>query len=146
MMQPSDIQNHEFQVAVRGYDRNEVRAYLTEIAQYLEQRGDSAVESGPSQSVLAPSGDGERVPSGHFAWIGEETQRILDAAAQSAEVVRERLIAQARTEATQKAQAEINSLTDQIAQLKRQIDSLRSQRADLAANLRRILEATEETT
>ncbi|WP_336250207.1 DivIVA domain-containing protein [Stomatohabitans albus] len=142
-MQPSDIQNHEFQVAVRGYDRNEVRAYLTEIAQYLETQsvGDSS-----TQSVLAPATDGERVPSGHFAWVGEETQRILDAAAQSAEVVRERLIAQARTEATQKAQAEINSLTDQIAQLKRQIDSLRSQRADLAANLRRILEATEEQT
>lgn len=144
-MNPSDIQTHEFQVAVRGYDRNEVRAYLTEIAQYLESRGDTP-STGTSQSVLAPAADGERVPSGHFAWIGEETQRILDAAAQSAEVVRERLIAQARTEATQKAQAEINDLTDQIAQLKRQIDSLRSQRADLAANLRRILEATEETT
>lgn len=143
-MQPSDIQNHEFQVAVRGYDRNEVRAYLTEIAQFIETHGVGGDHS--AQSVLAPPVDGERVPSGHFAWVGEETQRILDAAAQSAEVVRERLIAQARTEATQKAQAEINSLTDEIAQLKRQIDSLRSQRADLASNLRRILEATEEQT
>lgn len=138
-MQPSDIQNHEFQVAVRGYDRNEVRAYLTEIAQYVAAL--PSREQG--QGVLAPPADGERIPSDHFQWIGQETQRILEAAAQSAETVRERLIAQARTEATQKAQAEINALTDQIAQLKRQIDGLRAQRAEMAANLRRILEETE---
>lgn len=142
-MQPSEIQNHEFQVAVRGYDRNEVRAYLTEIAQYL---GSLPEGGGATQGVLAPPADGERIPSGHFQWVGKETQRILDAAAQSAETIREHLITQARTEATQKAQAEINSLTDQIAQLKRQIDGLRSQRAEMAASLRRILEETEADT
>lgn len=77
MQEPSieRIRNAAFSLSVRGYDRNEVDAFLTELADWLETGG-----GGGAAAVEAVRTELER--------IGEQTAGILTEAHQAAEGIR----------------------------------------------------------
>ena len=81
MMRPEDIQNHDFLVGLRGYDKDEVRAFLTEVAAEHE-RLLTALEQGQGQAVApaAEAGGGED----DFESIGAGVAAILRTAKEQA--------------------------------------------------------------
>ena len=93
MLTPEEIQSREFLVSLRGYDRDEVHAFLGRVAEQLaqteakasqlQQRLDRFKEQQPAVAGLAEPAPSQQVspePSAMFAEIGKETQRILEAA------------------------------------------------------------------
>src|SRR5688572_31352156 len=53
MMRPEEIQNHDFLVGLRGYDKDEVRAFLAEVAAEHAALL-AAVEQGRTDAAAAP--------------------------------------------------------------------------------------------
>lgn len=102
MYTPDEIAEHQFLIALRGYDRDEVSAFLDEVAEQvltlqqrvgeLESAREAAVQ-GQGAGAEAPAGD--RRPS--FRELGEETTRILEAAEEAAEQMRARASEESRT-------------------------------------------------
>lgn len=109
---PDEIAEHQFLIALRGYDRDEVSAFLDEVAgqvgtlqqriRELESERDAAgAEAAPEQGAPADRRSA-------FRELGEETTRILEAAEEAAEKMRTRaseesrdLVEEARREATE---------------------------------------------
>lgn len=96
MLTPEQIESREFLVSLRGYDRDEVHAFLNEVAETVRglAKGSGAVVTGSD-------------PSEVFAQIASETQRILEAAQEAGEDIKRRAhqeadreIKQARTRAS----------------------------------------------
>lgn len=118
MLTPEEIQERDFLVSLRGFDRAEVRAFLTEVADHvreLEERAHAAdtahveetaraVEAAEARAV---TGRDEQAPaavsdaSAIFADIGRETQGILESAHEAAESI----LRQARVDADREVQA-----------------------------------------
>ncbi|MBW3621220.1 MAG: DivIVA domain-containing protein, partial [Actinobacteria bacterium] len=117
MLTPEEIASRQFLVSLRGYDRDEVTSFLREVAaaharalddlrvleRELEQsrrqldvvpdRDDStAVEAAPRTPPTAMT------PREAFSALGEETTRILVAAEESAQAIREKAEERARTD------------------------------------------------
>lgn len=135
-MKPEDIANKTFEIAVRGYSRDEVDDYLSEVARHLDQ-----LESRPTtSSVLA---DVDRFPGGHFEYVAQETQRILEAAQEAGESIREHIVQEAKEKARAQAKVEIQALQLEIEELNGQVSTLREQREKLSDTLRQVLQITE---
>src|SRR5688572_3553928 len=109
-MDPEEIQNREFLVSLRGYDREEVDAFAREVAEEIKKlRSQLATgEHPPSPASAVP----EPVPappadrSDALKQIGEETSKILLAAEQVGGDIKEKarreaaeLLADARDQA-----------------------------------------------
>ena len=101
MLTPEEIQSREFLVSLRGYDRDEVHAFLGRVAEQLaqteakssqlQQRLDRLKAQQPSAAGLAEpapaSQQASPEPSAMFAEIGKETQRILEAAQEAGQQI-----------------------------------------------------------
>ncbi len=129
-MEPNEISKREFLVSLRGYDRDEVDAFAKEVAQELARlRSElaAASASGPAQGppiVAVP------VNTQAYERVGEDTSKILLAAEQVGEQIREK----ARREAaglTTDARAEAEKI-------KREADAERKESED---DLRKLREA-----
>lgn len=92
LLTPEDIRNRDFLVSLRGFDRAEVRAFLDQVAeqvQDLQRRLEAAEGAGTAHgdelraAQDPPVGDSDGMPQ-VFADIGNETQRILEAAQEAA--------------------------------------------------------------
>ena len=111
-------------MSLRGYDRDEVDAFLDEVADSFSQlladggaaqvdAADTAIESVVEDDVVEPDPVVETAPvvaESPFAAIGAETQRILDAAQEAGEEIRRKAQSEAdaaRDEALAKAQKEV---------------------------------------
>src|SRR5438477_10195497 len=93
-LSPEDIESKRFVPEIRGYDRNEVDAYLREVAaQYrdLQQRHHDVL-----QAAEVPETGGDR-----FENLGEHVAAIVRLAEEQAEEIR----AAARTEAQERLAA-----------------------------------------
>lgn len=89
-VQPEDIESKEFLVSLRGYDREEVDAFLRELAEEIRRLKSDAQTVAPSSS---PAGEGDA--STFYKQIGEETSKILVAAEEAGAEIRARASAEA---------------------------------------------------
>jgi DivIVA domain-containing protein len=140
-MNPNDIEAREFTVANRGYDREEVNAFLRVVGaevrrlqNALARQGTSGWEAGgaPADELgsgpEAAEGASAPDPAETYRKVGDETARILVAAEQAAMEIKERgqreaaeLVAVAREEAIalhKAAKAERGGLERDIRQLR----------------------------
>jgi DivIVA domain-containing protein len=97
VLSPEDITSRSFLVSLRGYDRDEVHAFLAQVADTvrdLRERADeleelaTAPSSDETPAAAAPVEAPAAEPASLFAQIGQETQRILEAAQTAAEEIR----------------------------------------------------------
>ena len=129
-MEPNEISKREFLVSLRGYDRDEVDAFAKEVAQELTRLRNelaAASASGPAQGapiVAAP------VNTKAYERVGEDTSKILLAAEQVGEQIREKARREA-AELTTDARAEAEKI-------KREADVQRKEAED---DLRKLREA-----
>ena len=154
MLTPEQIESREFLVSVRGYDRDEVHAFLREAAEQVRglrdqleaaisdaraaeemsaeaeanaqrerARADKAEQTLAAQPLVVPTGD----PASMFAEIGQQTQRILEAAAEAAEGIK----AQAKREAEQEIRKARRAADKLIAEGERRREELDRGTVDL---------------
>jgi DivIVA domain-containing protein len=113
---PDQIARHEFRSGFRGYDPDEVRAFLVELSHGVEalvaerDRLTRSAETGPHVDLEA-----------EFATITREVGAVLEAARQAAESMRERAKAEAtrwRSESLAEAEATRNRAQQDAIQLR----------------------------
>ena len=164
MLTPEEIQSREFLVSLRGYDRDEVHAFLGRVAEQLaqtearatqlQQRLDRLKAQQPSVAATAepaPAAAQQAAspePSAMFAEIGKETQRILEAAQEAGQ--------QIQRKARQEADRDLQSARGQAAKLiaegerrrehvERIVSELEQRRAAMSVQLRGINRTIEQT-
>lgn len=162
MLTPEEIQSREFLVSLRGYDRDEVHAFLGRVAEQLaqtdakaaqlQQRLDRLKEQQPSVAGLAePAPAAQQAspePSAMFAEIGKETQRILEAAQEAGQQIQRK----ARQEADRDLQAARGQAAKLIAEgerrrehIERVVSELEQARAAMSVQLRGVGRTIEQT-
>jgi DivIVA domain-containing protein len=163
LLTPEEIQSREFLVSLRGYDRDEVHAFLGRVAEQLaqsearaaqlQQRLDRLKAQQPAMAATAePSPAAAQSvspePTAMFAEIGKETQRILEAAQEAGQ--------QMQRKARQEADRELQSARGQAAKLiaegerrrehiERIVSELEQRRATMSVQLRGIGRTIEQT-
>ena len=162
MLTPEEIQSREFLVSLRGYDRDEVHAFLGRVAEQLaqteakasqlQQRLDRLKAQQPATAGLAePAPAAQQAspePSAMFAEIGKETQRILEAAQEAGQ--------QIQRKARQESDRELQSARGQAAKLiaegerrrehiERVVSELEQARAAMSVQLRGVGRTIEQT-
>jgi DivIVA domain-containing protein len=116
MLTPEEIQAREFLVSLRGYDRDEVHSFLEQVARYVRDlqsqlEGLHAGQPSPQPPETAPdpvqSSLSAADPKPFFEDLGQTTQRIVEAAYESAAEIQRRArdkgdheLAEARNQAT----------------------------------------------
>lgn len=140
-MEPEEITRKEFLISLRGYDRDEVDAFLQEIADELR-----SLRSAAQVRVEQPSG-GDR--EAMYRQVGEETAKILLAAEEAAQHIRERaqeemagLIADARAQAqelSRQSAAERQEAEDDLRQLRDARSVLATQLQDVRQRIDEII-------
>lgn len=129
---PDTIRSREFLVALRGYDRDEVRAFLSDVADALSEL---------SRDTAGPMSQGSL-----FAEVGVQTQGILDAAQAAGDEIRRRAQVEADTtvqEAVEEAGREVDRLRELAAATHQHIEMMEQRRDDLAQTLRRARETVD---
>ena len=160
MLTPEEIQSREFLVSLRGYDRDEVHAFLGRVAEQLaqteakanqlQQRLDRLKQQQPSTAAAAEPAPAAASPepSAMFAEIGKETQRILEAAQEAGQ--------QIQRKARQEADRDLQSARGQAAKLiaegerrrehiERVVSELEQARAAMSVQLRGVGRTIEQT-
>ena len=83
MMRPEEIQNHDFLVGLRGYDKDEVRAFLAEVAAEHAALL-AAVEQGRTEAAAPPAPAPAAPAEDDFESIGAGVAAILRTAKEQA--------------------------------------------------------------
>jgi DivIVA domain-containing protein len=159
LLEPDQIQARQFLVSLRGYDRDEVHAFLEQVADEVrtlrarvaELETSPAQQGGaPSAPVAPPAVAGSPAdtsdPSALFAEIGRQTQRILEAAQEAGEELKH----SAKQEADREVQAARSQAARAIAEGERRLEAtervvaeLERARDRLAGELRGVGRALE---
>ena len=152
MLSPEEIVSREFLVSLRGYDRDEVHAFLEQVADEVRalQAQVAELQSAPAAApVAAPEVAPEAAPvavsadastadtSAMFAEIARETQRILEAAQEAGNELRRR----ARGDANRELQAARNEAAKVIAEGERRRDQVDRTVAELEARRTAVAES-----
>lgn len=168
MVTADEIRSRTFIVSLRGFDREEVKAFLSEVAVALESAQErvreleaEAVEAGggpvtgadaageAASPDLAPAEREGGTPAGGqageqvspFAELGAETQRILEAAQEAGAQIRKRAQADAERElkaARAQAARIIAEGERQREEVGRAVEALTGARTELADDLREV--------
>ncbi|MGH8898396.1 MAG: DivIVA domain-containing protein [Egibacteraceae bacterium] len=158
MLTPEEIQAREFLVSLRGYDRDEVNSFLEEVAQQI---GDlqSQLESLQAGQPLVQAPEGTLVPElvrslqssadpkPFFEDLGQTTQRIVEAAYESAAEIQRRARGRADRElADARSQAEklVNEGQRRREVIEGLVEMLEERRAALAEDLRGVGRTVEQ--
>lgn len=167
MLTAEEIRSRTFLVSLRGYDREEVAAFLDEVAdqvsglvERLEQsdakvsqaeedkaRAEEAVADKPAAEAEPAPAAAQPAPENPFAEIGQETQRILEAAQQAGDEMR----AKAREEADRELKAARAQADRIIAEgerrredMERTVQALEDAREKIADDFRGLGRTVEE--
>jgi DivIVA domain-containing protein len=158
MLTPEEIQAREFLVSLRGYDRDEVHSFLGEISRYIRDLQTQLQSLQVGQPHLQPSEEARMPeparflrsaadPKPFFEDLGQTTQRIVEAAYESAAEIQrkargraERELADARSQAA-KLVAEGQRRREVIEGL---VEMLEERRAALAEDLKGIVRIVEQ--
>lgn len=158
MLTPEEIQAREFLVSLRGYDRDEVHSFLEQVAGQIRdlqsQLETLQAEQPPILVPLVPPVDDAVVspqssadPKPFFEDLGQTTQRIVEAAYESA--------AEIQRKARSRAERELDEARSQAAKLiaegerRREVieglvEMLEERRAVLAQDLRGIAKIVDQ--
>lgn len=154
MLTPEEIQAREFLVSLRGYDRDEVHSFLEQVAGHirdLQSQLESLQEEQPPAEAPAPepalSPPVADDPKPFFEDLGQTTQRIVEAAYESAAEIQRR--------ARGRADRELDEARSQVAKLVTEgerrrevieglVEMLEERRAVLAEDLRGIAKMVEQ--
>lgn len=135
MLTPEEVTARRFLVSLRGYDRDEVHAFLDQVADDLRVAQSRIAElEGESKTAPAPVAErSERAAtdaSAGFAGIGRETERILEAAhAAAAEIVQ-----RAQEEADRSLTEVRQQISDELADGQRRLNAVEESLNGLAAS------------
>jgi DivIVA domain-containing protein len=168
VLTPEDITARSFLVSLRGYDRDEVHAFLAQVADQLrdlQERIDELEEalttpapaSAPDPAPVAAPAAAPAAPTSTtdlFAQIGQETQRILEAAQTAGDELRRKAEADAEAElreAHAEAERELEAAraeaererTTARAEADRELKTARAESTKVIAEGERRREATE---
>lgn len=127
-MEPEDIEKREFLISLRGYDRDEVDSFLRELADEIRSLKKESSAAQPASGPAESQTNFDRAAA--LKGVGEETSKILLAAEEAADEIRQR----ARREA-----AEI--LTDARQEADRVAREAQTQRQEHEEDFRRLREA-----
>jgi DivIVA domain-containing protein len=141
VLTPEEIQSREFLVSLRGYDRDEVHAFLDRVAEHVRELqgrlGGPESGAGPVPAAAEQAGDTAEM----FAKIGQETHRILEAAHEAGAAIKRT----ARQEADRDLQAARAEAARVIADGERRreaveelVAGLEAARDQLAGELRQV--------
>lgn len=149
-MDPEEIQNREFLVSLRGYDRDEVDAFAREVAEEIAKLRTQLTAAGSAPPAAAP----EPVPavpadrSDALKQIGEETSKILLAAEQVGSDIKDK----ARREAAEMladAREEVQKINKESSERRREAEEelrkLTEARSVLATQLEDVRRRLDET-
>lgn len=136
MLTPEEIAARRFLVALRGYERDEVEAFLREVAGEVGQVHDRIAELEREVGELrkaeggpaGAAGDAERA-------LGEQTARILAAAREAAEEIHERAEQQAHEELEGARQRARQDLEEARRRARRVVADAVQRRDDIAAEI-----------
>lgn len=151
VLTPEEISSREFLVSLRGYDRDEVAAFLRQVAEEqarllqrveeLERELEAARRTRPEPGAAAR---GPIDPKEAFRLLGEETTRILVAAEESAQVIRQRAEERARQEletARREARDEVESARRTASKILADAERRRAAVAEDIRNLEAVRDA-----
>lgn len=135
MLTPLDIQNQTFNKVLRGYDPEEVRAFLRQTAQewarLLEEKRDLQRKVEAFSQEIARYKEMESLLQRTLLQAEESSKAILDNAEKKAQLILE--------EAHQKAASELAALQKEKQQLEESIRQLHQRRQDILLELRSFL-------
>ncbi len=114
-LSPEEIEARRFLVALRGYDKDQVDAFLRDIAADYRDVLNKVETAQPGQSGPDP-----------FEALGEEVASVVRAAAERVTEL-ERLAAQEAAEAREQASHELAAAESRHAESERQAQAMRSQ-------------------
>ncbi len=136
MLTPLDIQNQSFNKALRGYDPEEVRAFLRQAAQewarLLEEKRDLQRKIEAFSQEIARYKEMESLLQRTLLQAEESSRALIDNAEKKAQLILE--------EAHQKAASELAALQKEKQQLEESIRQLRERRLDILLELRSFLQ------
>jgi cell division septum initiation protein DivIVA len=127
----------QFRVVVRGYDRNEVAAYVQELWAHLENERQRAEQAERTIAQMQAEATTSKSQTPSFEHLGVEAAKVLEQAGQSAELLleeaegrRKGILDEARTKAA-----------DLVAEAERRAERLRT---DATEDARKALEEAHE--
>lgn len=139
-MEPEEIEKREFLVSLRGYDRDEVNAFLKEIAEEVRQlNASAAVVTSPQPPPPA---------SDAYKKVGEETSKILVAAEQVAQEIKsnaQREAAEILTDGRHEAASLQRATEEKRRQAEEDMRGLQEARGLLATQLEDVRRRLDET-
>jgi DivIVA domain-containing protein len=155
VLTPEDIKSRSFLVSLRGYDRDEVHSFLTQVAEdmegltrrvsELEERAAAAAAEAEAAAAAAPAEEPAAAanPTDMFAQIGRETQRILESAQAAGDELRRTAAEESESLRTQTKQetdalrARVQQETDELRRTtKAEMEVLRTRTEREAEELR----------
>lgn len=131
MPTPDEIASRQFLIALRGYDRDEVSAFLQEVAEERRQLERRIAEL--EVRVEGETGDARHA----FRHLGDETTRILVAAEEAATQMRDRADAEARETLDTARRSATQELDEARRTAQRELDEARRTAKDEVQEARR---------
>jgi cell division initiation protein len=136
-LSPLEIRKQEFNRVMRGYDADEVRAFLTNVANQMDEL---IVEQERSENALAE----HKSKMGHLEDVQEALQATLNTARQNAEETRQTAIKKAEIiihEAHLKSEEILKKAERDIEKLRSDITELQTKRDQILAKIKSVLNA-----
>jgi cell division initiation protein len=134
---PLDIQQHQFSVRFRGFDIQEVDEFLEQIANTLEALYDENERLNEENQALKKDRNGFAAREDSLKQTITDSEMCIEQMNEAARKSAEMIIADAEVQADKV----MNKASNRLAQLHEDIIQLKSQRIQMEAQLRSIIEA-----
>lgn len=134
---PLDIQQHQFSVRFRGFDIQEVDEFLEQIANTLEALYDENERLNEENQALKKDRNGFVLREDNFKQAITDSEMRIEQMNEAARKSAEMIIADAELQADKL----MDKASKRLAQLHEDIIQLKSQRIQMEAQLRSIIEA-----
>lgn len=134
---PLDIQQHQFSVRFRGFDIQEVDEFLEQIANTLEALYDENERLNEENQALKKDRNGFVLREDNFKQTIADSEMRIEQMNETARKSAEMIIADAELQADKL----MDKASKRLAQLHEDIIQLKSQRIQMEAQLRSIIEA-----
>jgi cell division initiation protein len=147
VLTPLDIQNKEFKKGFRGYDEQEVDAYLDEVVRdfelALKERDELKTQVVEAQHQVQQYRTLEEQLQKALLVAQQTAQEVVETAHKEAQLITDRADMEGR-KITEDARAAVRTVEEQAARLKSELEVFRAKTRSLLESQLKILEATGE--